>query len=230
MNADDAAGHQIELELLEALPEEVDAGCDFILVVRVAAPPGVSLEHAPFTVGSAGDVRLRGELPDFGGETGDVVKIVVSAPPEIGGFDWTFAIPEHERDGKRSREASLAFAFRTRPHVTSLAVWDCPSPVVIGEPFSLKVGAQCGAACSALPGAEVEICDAAGAVMARVRLGSEPWPDTSALYWAQAAVSAPSTPGLQQWTARLSSAPLRLPHAAATFAFSTMCAWRRSTP
>jgi hypothetical protein len=222
MSADraDLDSLEIELELLEAIPEEIDAGADFTLTVRIASPAELDLGNAPFLIISAGDVRLAGELPDIAGAEGSPVTIVLAAPEEIGEFAWSFVIPEHECDGKMCQEASLPFSFRTRPHVTSLAVWDCPSPVVTGQKFRLKVGAQCSAGCASLQGKQIEIRDETDAVVATVRLGAAPWPKTDALYWAEVDLTAPGTTGLHAWTAKLPPAQLHLPHGEASFAFS----------
>ena len=44
-------------------------------------------------------------------------------------------------------------------HKTSLAVWDLASPVVVGRPGKMKVGAKCSAGCT-LTDHEVEVFDA----------------------------------------------------------------------
>jgi hypothetical protein len=209
----------IELELVEAAPEEVDAGAGFSLTVRVTSPAGLNLGNAPFLIAAASEVRSRGALPDRGGE-GHVVRIALTAPEEIGEFTWQFVIPAHATDGKAWREASLPFSFRTKPHVTSLAVWDYPSPVVIGTTFKLKVGAQCSSGCTSLQGHEIEIRDAADAVVARAALGATPWPETNALYWTEVDLTAPGTAGHHAWTVKFSSAASGAPHGAASFAFS----------
>ena len=210
----------IGLELLAAAPEEVDAGADLSLTVRVTPPAGLDLGNAPFVIAAADDVRSSGALPDRSGEDGHIVRIALTAPEEIGEFAWRFVIPERETDGRVFRAASLPFSFRTRPHVTSLAVWDCPSPVVIGARFKLKVGAHCSSACTFLQGREIEIHDETDAVVASAPLGTTPWPDTDALYWAEVDLPAPGTAGRHAWTVRFPSAQSGLPHRAASFAFS----------
>ena len=48
----------------------------------------------------------------------------------------------------------------------SLAVWDVPMPVAIGENFAIKVGGA--------KGAKVEVLDSAGTVVASGTIGGEP--------------------------------------------------------
>ncbi len=220
MNADSAESkrHAIELALLETVPEEVDAGADLTLAVRVTSAE-LNFGNAPFLIELPDGVRWAGELSDFTGAAGHIVRIALAAPEEIGEFTWHFVIPEHERDGKACQAATLPFTFRTRPHVTSLAVWDCPSPVVIGKTFRLKVGAQCSASCAALKRSKLEIRDATDAMMATASLGATPWPGTSALYWAEVELTAPHVAGPHSWTVKFSAA-LNLPHDDATFSFS----------
>ena len=59
-------------------------------------------------------------------------------------------------------------------NMTSLAVWDVPMPVVAGESFSIKVGANA-------KGAKVEVSEG-NSVVASGRLGGDPWPGTDGLY------------------------------------------------
>lgn len=212
---------RIEIELLEAVPEEVDAGADLTLAVRLASSRFADLAATPFEIRSADAVRLAGEL-DLAGEAGDTARIAFTAPDEVGDFAWRLVVPEHPRGGTVYAETSLPFRFRTRPHVTSLAAWDCPSPVVIGKTFTVKVGAQCGAGCASLEGQRIEIRDAAGAVVARGALGGTAWPGTDALYWTEVDVTAPAQTGVHAWTVTFAADQLRLPHRAASFAFSAM--------
>jgi hypothetical protein len=212
--------HRIEIELVEAVPEEIDAGSALTLAIRITSSSELDLGGAPFLIAAADDVRSSGEMPGFTGGKNDSVRITFAVPAAIGKFDWNLVIPEHERDGVVREAASLPFSFRTRPHITSLAVWDYPSPVVIGEKFKLKVGAQCSAACASLQGQDVEIRDATGAVLASVPLSATPWPETHALYWAEVDLMAPGAVGLHAWTVRFSPARVHLPHGGASFTFS----------
>ena len=86
----------------------------------------------------------------------------------------------------------------------SIAVWDVPLPVVAGERFAIKVGAKSQGRAS-VTGA-VEVCRADGQVVASDKLGTEPWPDTEALYWVELAVPAPAQIGLAEYTVRAGNA------------------------
>jgi hypothetical protein len=210
----------VQLAFVEAVSEEVDAGADLMLAIRVTSAFEWDFSDTSFAVVSADGVRFAGKLPAFGGEGADVVRLPVTTPEQTGEFTWRLVIPEHERDGTVCESAELPFTFRTRPHVASLAAWDCPSPVVAGERFKLKIGAQCSACCAALAGSAIEIRDDTEAVVATVRLGDAPWVDTRGLYWTEVEIVAPRVIGLHPWTARLSSPRARLPHADASYSFS----------
>ena len=105
------------------------------------------------------------------------------------------------------------------PHELSLAVWDLPSPLVMNRSSRMKAGARCSAGCS-LTGKEIEIHDQMGARVASGRLGPTPFPGTSALYWAEVDMIAPSTDGPHSWTVRFIAEELELPHKEASSNFS----------
>src|SRR5712691_7803835 len=86
-------------------------------------------------------------------------------------------------------------------HKTSLAVWDLASPLVINRPAKVKVGAKCSAGCE-LSGEAIEIHDQTGQMAACARLGSEPWPGTTGLYWAEMDFVTPTTAGAHTWAVR----------------------------
>ena len=107
----------------------------------------------------------------------------------------------------------------TEPHETSLAVWDNPSPVVIGERYGLKVAARCTAGC-VLAGKPIEIRDEAGERVAGAVLGDTPLPGTTALYWTDIGVVAPVEPGVFSWSLHFPAADRPLPHRASSCSFT----------
>jgi hypothetical protein len=113
----------------------------------------------------------------------------------------------------------LPVSVRTRPHETSLAVWAIPSPVVTGQPFAIKVGAKSTTGCN-LTGKRIAVRDEAGAVLAGNALGDTPWPGTSALYWCELPLIAPTEAGMYSWSVEFDAADLAVPHRGATSRFS----------
>ena len=217
--AENLPPHAIALELKESVPEEIDAAADFSVAVRVASSCGCDHSAAPFKILERDHVRAVGELPNLTGENHDTAEIGMTAPEQVGEFEWILVVPAYEIEGLVHEETSLPFSFRTRRHGTGVAAWDNPSPVVIGETFRLKVGAKCTAAC-ALTGNTIEIQDETGAHVASAVLGETPWQGTTALYWAVVEAAAPTEPGIFSWSLNFRAAESRVPHGSAACAFS----------
>src|SRR5258705_3914007 len=81
-----------------------------------------------------------------------------------------------------------------REHRTSLAVWDLPSPIVVGRRAKLKVGVSCPDGCN-LSGTSVDVYNDTGQRIGTGSLGSTPWPATVALYWAELDIAPPEAEG-----------------------------------
>jgi hypothetical protein len=96
----------------------------------------------------------------------------------------------------------------------SLAVWDVPMPVAIGENFAIKVGGA--------KGAKVEVLDGAGQVVASGTLGSDPLPGTDALCWTALDVPAPAKEEVKEYVVRAGDAQTRFAVAAAPKAAHTL--------
>jgi hypothetical protein len=124
----------------------------------------------------------------------------------------------NDRDDSPAQSAS-----NLKPHETSLAIWDVPSPLVMGRSSKMKVGVRCSSGCS-LTGQRVQIHDAAQQQIGEGELGSAPWPGTTGLYWTEVDVVAPSIEGTHTWTARFATSNLDVPHltASSTFTFMTV--------
>jgi len=99
----------------------------------------------------------------------------------------------------------------TVEHETSVAVWDLPTPVVIGERFSAKIGIRCSAECR-LTGKLFEVRNEAGTRVGEGSLSEEPWPGTRALYWAEVLLDAPPCEGSFTWSAGPVAADLGSSH------------------
>lgn len=79
-------------------------------------------------------------------------------------------------------------------HEISLAVWDVSSPVVVGRRPTLKIGVSCTSGCN-LSGTLVDVFNDAGERIGTGTLGSDAWPATAALYWAELDLVAPECEG-----------------------------------
>lgn len=108
-------------------------------------------------------------------------------------------------------------------HVTSMAVWDVPFPVVLDTPFKIKVGVKCSNECN-LAGSLVEIFDQTQSLVASGTSGDTPWQANAALYWTEVELHAPVTEASYNWTAKSSNPGSDAIHApvAQTFSFATV--------
>ena len=112
--------------------------------------------------------------------------------------------------------------FNVKPHATSMAVWDVPSPIAFNDKFSVKVGVKCSAECK-LVAKQIEVFNEKGEKVASGRLSETPLPKTRALYWAEVELEAPGVEEHYTWTVEFPKPDMELPHqeASHTFGFRT---------
>jgi hypothetical protein len=215
--------HSTAIALVEPAPAEVTAGSDVSVKVMVTCAAGCDLGGLPLTIRAPGDDANECVLAADDSGSNESAEITLKAPGQVGPQTWRIAFGPHETDGIRHEECSLTLTINTIPHGTSLAVWDIPSPVLTGRPFTIKVGAK-SAAASELKGLDIVVHEADGAVVARGRLRDTPWPGTTALYWDEVELTAPADEGLRKWSVRFAAEGLALPHDGTAAEFSAMVA------
>lgn len=201
--------HLVVLELEEPVPVELPIGSGIVLKVKVSCRHGCDVDGGLVTV-VAGEETVAAFVHE---------DLAISAPGTIGTYSWTLLFARQAIGGIVHEQASLPIDFATRPLGSSLAVWDVASPAVIGERFTVKVGAKSAAAC-VLDGATLEIVDESGTVVGSGRLGTTPWEGTCALYWTEVELPAPAREGIVSWRARFRATDIRLPHGEAEARFS----------
>jgi hypothetical protein len=220
----EADEHPVTIALSESPPAEIPVGAALVLAVRVSSPSGTDLRGGRVDVMAAEKMAATHELlrRAEGQDFSETEPFTLRAPEQIGEHVWTVLFPRQEIDGVVYQQSRLPVSFRTKPHATSLAVWDIPSPVVTGERFNIKVGAKSTADCL-LKGARVDIVDETGATAGSGTLGQEPWPGTTALFWTEVAVRAPADERIWSWSVRFAADDLALPHdgVSGSFSFST---------
>ena len=213
------ATHQTQLRTTRSVPSVVDAGTEITMKARVSCPSGCELRGVPLVV-LDGDRRVtRSELATHDGKANETKDFALTFPSQIGEYGWSVLFPRHDADGLIHEEASAPIAFRTRPHPTSVAVWDVPSPVVMNRAFDVKVGTTCSVLCP-LSGLVVEVRDQNGLRVSEGTLGEAPWPETRSLYWTTITVNAPVAEDVFVWRVACVAGGLSLPHAAATATFT----------
>ncbi|HUT60721.1 MAG TPA: hypothetical protein VNA25_22985 [Phycisphaerae bacterium] len=219
----EAQSHQTNMEMIRSAPPEVDAGTDIPLKVRVSCPCACDLRGKTVRV-IAEDSAVAKEvaLTSFEEEMNETDEFTVKAPIELGECTWSVVFPAQEVGGVLHEESSTPVMFNVKPHATSMAVWDVPSPIAFNDKFKIKVGVKCSAGCN-LTGKEIRIYGPKGKKVATVALGDVPWPGTSGLYWAEVGLEAPGVEGDYRWRVKLPKPDLELPHEGASyyFAFTT---------
>jgi hypothetical protein len=216
------ATHQTTVELSQSVPPELEVGADINLKVKVSCPQGCDLRGSSVRVLAADEVMFTSALATYNERTNETEGFTLKGPEQMGEHTWTILFPRHEIEGAVHEESCLAVFFTTRPHTTSMAVWDVPSPVVMNRWFKVKVGVKCSAMCR-LAGQLIDIGDEAGAQVGEARLGEAPWRGTSGLYVAEVELNAPTTEGIFAWSAGFAADGPGLPHerVSATFGFRT---------
>jgi hypothetical protein len=216
--------HETNTSMAKAALAELDAGTDIALKVRVSCPSKCNLKGSKARIiDDEGSVVKEFELVSFDGAANETDEFVVKAPIKPGAHTRTAVFPAQEKEGVLHEESSALFSFIVKPHATSMAVWDAPSPIVINSKFRLKVGVRCSAECK-LTGKKVEICDHEDSRVATGTLGDVPWSDTTGLYWAEVELEAPSIEGFYSWEVKFPKPDSEFPHEGAVYTFASQTA------
>ena len=215
--------HQTNTEMVQSAPPEVDAGTDIALKVKVSCPSACDQRGKTVRI-IAQDSTVAKEvaLSSFEEQMNETDEFTVKGPIELGECTWSVVFPGQEVGGVLHEESSTPVLFNVKPHATSMAVWDVPSPIAFNDKFKIKVGVKCSAECN-LMDKEIRIYGQKGKKVATGALGGVAWPGTSALYWAEMELEAPGVEGYHQWRVKFPKPDLELPHEEASyhFAFTT---------
>jgi len=215
--------HHTNTEMAQSPPPQVDAGTDVRLKVKVSCRSGCDLSGRTVEVIAQDATRAKVvALTVFKEGFNETDSFVVKAPIHLGECRWSVVFPAQEV-GRVLHEGSCTPVLVTaKPHKTSMAVWDLPSPVTMNSRFKIKIGVKCSAACN-LMGQKIRIYGQRGKRVGTALLGGVPWPGTSALYWAEVELQAPGTEKHHTWAVRLPAPHLELPHedASHNFHFTT---------
>ena len=211
--------HETNLELSQAVPPEVAVGAELAVKVKVWCPSGCDFRGGSVTVKSAKETVAIAKLTECDDGRSETSGLTIKAPGQLGEYAWSILVPRRKVRGVVHKRSALPISFRTMPHATSLAVWVNPSPVVMGHPFKIKVGAKSSGACE-LQGAQVEIQDETGARIGVGTLGKTPWVKSGALYWTEVDLAAPMKEGVVSWSVRFAPAALKIPHDGSSAEFS----------
>ena len=216
--------HETSTYMVEAAPSEVDARADIALKVEVSCPEARDLGGSMVRIVVQDGTRAKEvELSEFDGTVNHTDEFAVEAPIKPGEYTWIAVFPAQEKEGVLHKESSTPFSFTVKPHSTSIAVWGVPSPIALGDEFTIKVGVKCSAECK-LTDKEIAVYGQKGKKVATGALGGVPWPGTSALYWAEMELEAPGVEGYHKWTVKFRKPDLELPHQDASYHFGFVTA------
>ena len=216
---EEVKSHQTNTEMVQSVPPEVDAGTDIPLKVKVSCASACDLRGKTVRI-IAQDSTVAKEvaLTIFEEEMNQTDEFTLKAPIELGECTWSVVFPGQEVGGVLHEGSSTPVVFTVRPHATSMAVWDIPSPIAINDKFKIKVGVKCSAECK-LMGNKIGIYGQKGKKVATGALGGVPWPGTSALYWVEVELEAPRVEGYYRWKVKSRKPDLELPHEEASYSF-----------
>ena len=214
--------HQPHLEISNWFPSEVAAGAELTFKVRVRCPFGCDLRGTEVLVTASEGPVMTSELVSCHHGINETGELMLRAPSEVGDHAWSVLFRTQTSESPAHAKTSLDAPFRTEAHKTSLAIWDVPSQAVMGDPFMVKVGAECAEECD-LEGHEIEVYDGSGDKLATAEFGEALWPGSDALYWAEVELVAPVGEGVVSWSVGFGATDLELPHreASARFGFAT---------
>ena len=149
--AADIQSHHTNTEMVHSAPRQVDAGTDVILKVKVSCPSACDLRGREVRIiGQDSTVLKEVPLASFEEDINETDEFTVKAPIDLGACTWSVMFPRQEIGALTHGESSTPLSFTVKPHSTSIAVWDVPSPVAFHDKFEIKVGVKCSAECLSL--------------------------------------------------------------------------------
>jgi len=201
---------------VEVSPDEVDAGADITLKIRVESPRTDELRGPRVSIRNHEGTELAmAELEPSDGDAYESDDIVLAAPAVVGEYLYRAIIVAPDKDGTLHERTSAEVRFAVRPHTAELNVWDVPPAIVAGERFKFTVGVRCSAGCN-LAGRSLTIVDGNGSQVGAAHLGHNIVPGTDAIYCADVEAEAPATAGGHPWEIKTAAWDSELPHKAAS--------------
>lgn len=211
--------HETSVSIVKAVPVVPYAGADMKIKIKVLCASKCNLQGNKVRIADGeGSIVKESALVSFDETGNETAEFVVKAPTNPGEYAWTAVFVASEKEGVLHEECSTSFSFVVKPHTTSMAVWDMPSPIVFNTRFKIKVGVQCSAKCS-LAGNAVEIYNHQGAKVATGKLGDTRWSDTGGLYWTEVEIHAPDLEGYFEWEAKFPKSGPELDHEGTRYTF-----------
>jgi len=197
----------------------VAAGAELTLRVRAECASGCDLRGAEVALMAPDGPVFTVSITSAIGTIGETDEVVVRAPSGVGAHEWSVRVGPVQDGAHPQVEGIVVPPFQAEAHRTSLAVWDVPSPVEIGQTLTCRIGAKCAQGCD-LSGQEVDVSEESGARLASVILGDSSLPGSSGLFWGEVELAVPPVEGLVCRVVELPTQELPLPHESASHRFS----------
>ncbi|MCL2632355.1 MAG: hypothetical protein FWD45_04650 [Coriobacteriia bacterium] len=210
--------HHTDTIIVNDVPTEFYVGSSIVLKIRVSCSSGCDLRSKTVEILAQDAVVAEVELSSFGETGNETDEFIVPAPTHLGEHRWIVVFPAQEQEGVIHQESSALFSFITKPHATSMAVWDVPSPIALGTYFKCKVGVKCLSECD-LAGKTVVLRNDKGHEAVESLLGTTPWTPEGALYWTEVELKAPDVEGSYVWEAAFCASDMEIPHEDASYSF-----------
>ncbi|HHY28817.1 MAG TPA: carboxypeptidase-like regulatory domain-containing protein [Desulfitobacterium dehalogenans] len=213
--------HQVILEIVEAPFTAINPGTFIIIKARVTCPMRCNFKADKVRIiNHDGKVIKEAPLVIPMGKAFETDPIVLKAPILAGSFTWKACYYEQEKEGITHLETSVPVSFTVKPlHMTGIAIWDVPSPLVAKETMKFKVGVKCSADCR-LTGQVIKIYNHKNREVATAKLGDKPWAETQALYWTEVELQAPDQAGSYNWQVKFPVPDSEAPHLETESSFS----------
>jgi hypothetical protein len=215
--------HSITVDIVQPVSTHIEVGADIAIKVKVRCAEACDLRGTAITVFDGSKSVITAGLSSFDGSTYQTEDLHLKAPHWAGEHAWSVAFPTHDVAGVAHSGGAAALCFNTTPHMTSIAVWDVPTPIVAGRPFAMKLGVRCSALCH-LGGQVIEVRDESELRVGHGILNGTVWPGTAALYVAELTLTAPPSVGASSWTASFAEASLGLAHSSSFAVFRVLTA------
>jgi hypothetical protein len=216
--------HSTSMSFAESFPTQVDAGGDMLLKFKVVCLSNCSLQNGIVKITDDSNAIIeRIKLTSSDETSNGTATFAVKAPNAPGEHTWNAVYKGEKNAGLLHEESSTQFSFVVKPHVTSMVVWDVPSPIQLNDKFTIKVGVRCSAECN-LGGLDIEILDHTQALIATAKLSDIPMSEATPLHWAEVELRAPGAEGCYNWSVRFAKPDLALAHegSCCEFAFVTV--------
>jgi len=203
--------HLTRIDFYEPFAAELKVGMPVNLKVKVGCECGCDLRGCLVRLSGPRGVIVTAELLSSEGGFSETEELIITAPEQVGKYEWEVFFPECETPSGLHRESRAVLSFQTVPHEISTTIWDIPTAPSSGERVSVKVGVCCASSCR-LSGGHVEIYDEGNHKISEGQLEESPWSGSKALFWAELSLVVPEAQGVYSKKVRIVVSETKFQH------------------